>query len=116
MTTTEINFIRFFNTLSLNDVPVVGGKNASLGEMTYAFCRKNIQVPNGFATTVDAYRHFLEYNHLSEKIQLLIGEFKAVHAHHPQARQIDPQPLSRYQFSEDLSGPRCRIYRIEPSL
>jgi pyruvate, water dikinase len=70
-------FIRFFNTLSLNDVPIVGGKNASLGEMIRLLSRKNIQVPNGFATTVEAYRHFLEYNHLSEKIQHLIEEFTA---------------------------------------
>jgi pyruvate,water dikinase len=102
MSTNEINFIRFFNTLSLNDVPVVGGKNASLGEMIRLLSRKNIQVPNGFATTVDAYRHFLEYNHLSEKIQLLIGEFKAGNRSLESTGKAIRNLFLNTQFSEDF--------------
>jgi pyruvate,water dikinase len=42
----------------LEDVPIVGGKNASLGEMIQQLVPKGINVPSGFATTAHAYRHF----------------------------------------------------------
>lgn len=76
MTTTANQYIRFFDTLSLNDMPLVGGKNASLGEMIRLLSRKNIQIPHGFAITVNAYRDFLSYNQLREKIASLIHDFK----------------------------------------
>jgi len=60
--------ILFFNELKLSDVPVVGGKNASLGEMYRQLTDKGIKVPNGFATTADAYWHYIEYNGLKDEI------------------------------------------------
>lgn len=50
--------IKFYKDLGIKDVPTVGGKNASLGEMFRTLTAKNIRVPNGFATTSEAYRHF----------------------------------------------------------
>ena len=61
-------YTRALGDLSLNDLPRVGGKNASLGEMMQALEPEGIQIPNGFAVTVDAYRDYLKANHLSEKI------------------------------------------------
>ena len=52
-------WIRWFDMLGMNDVPVVGGKNASLGEMRRALAPLGIRTPDGFATTADAYRTFL---------------------------------------------------------
>ncbi|MGE0866159.1 MAG: phosphoenolpyruvate synthase [Vicinamibacterales bacterium] len=52
--------IRWFDTLGMTDVPVVGGKNASLGEMRRALTPLGIRTPDGFATTADAYRSFLQ--------------------------------------------------------
>ncbi|MBN4082358.1 phosphoenolpyruvate synthase [Mariprofundus ferrooxydans] len=63
-----MQYIRFFNELQLSDVPMVGGKNASLGEMYQQLSSKGIKVPNGFATTAEGYWHFLEYNHLKDDI------------------------------------------------
>lgn len=63
------SYIRWFETLSSNDVPLVGGKNASLGEMVQTLKPMGIRVPDGFATTAQAYWYFLEANHLTEKIQ-----------------------------------------------
>ena len=57
-----------FETLGMGDVGVVGGKNASLGEMIGALTDSGIRVPGGFATTADAYRAFLRYNDLEEPI------------------------------------------------
>jgi pyruvate,water dikinase len=53
----------------MNDVDRVGGKNASLGEMISHLSGMGVQVPNGFATTAQAFRDFLDANGLNEKIQ-----------------------------------------------
>ncbi|MBS0603523.1 MAG: phosphoenolpyruvate synthase [Verrucomicrobia bacterium] len=73
---TKLSSIRWFDTLSIRDVPLVGGKNASLGEMLRTLKGKGIKVPEGFATTSDAYWEFLEYNRLDEKIAELVGDLK----------------------------------------
>jgi pyruvate, water dikinase len=52
-------FIRWFDDVGMSDVAVVGGKNASLGEMRTALTPLGIRTPDGFATTADAYRAFL---------------------------------------------------------
>ncbi len=52
-------YIRWFEELTIDDVPLVGGKNASLGEMYQELTPKGILVPNGFAITADAYRDML---------------------------------------------------------
>ncbi len=49
-------FIRFFDEIGIEDVPSVGGKNASLGEMYRKLSQQGLRVPNGFATTAEAYR------------------------------------------------------------
>jgi len=58
----------WFKELSIKDVPKVGGKNASLGEMYNTLTRKGVNVPNGFAVTSKAYIDFLRANDLTEKI------------------------------------------------
>ena len=50
-------YIRWFEELTIDDVPIVGGKNASLGEMYRELTPQGIRIPNGFAVTADAYRH-----------------------------------------------------------
>ncbi|HEC06224.1 MAG TPA: phosphoenolpyruvate synthase, partial [Thiolapillus brandeum] len=54
------NLIRWFEELSIDDVPLVGGKNASLGEMYQQLTPKGILIPNGFAVTAGAYRYMLD--------------------------------------------------------
>jgi pyruvate,water dikinase len=63
-----VRWIRFFHEVGLEDVPLVGGKNASLGEMIRELFPLGVKVPPGFATTSQAYWHFLEYNGLKEAI------------------------------------------------
>jgi pyruvate,water dikinase len=53
-------YVKFFEEFGIDDVPEVGGKNASLGEMYQKLSDKGVRVPNGFATTADAYRYALE--------------------------------------------------------
>ena len=56
------NYIKWFEELSINDVPLVGGKNASLGEMYRQLSSKGVNVPNGFAVTANGYRLLLKEN------------------------------------------------------
>lgn len=58
-----------FNRLSVKDVSSVGGKNASLGEMITTLSTMGIQVPDGFALTVEAYYDFLAFNSLAPLLQ-----------------------------------------------
>jgi len=57
---TESKYIRFFEEVGIADVPLVGGKNASLGEMYRNLSGEGVLVPNGFAITAGAYRYMLE--------------------------------------------------------
>ena len=63
-----MSYIRNFTGVGLLDLPLVGGKNASLGEMVRHLGSSGVRVPGGFATTVEAYHAFLDYNGLTERI------------------------------------------------
>ena len=56
----SFNYVRFFEEIGIDDVPLVGGKNASLGEMFQKLSGQGVRVPHGFATTSAAYQHMLE--------------------------------------------------------
>lgn len=66
-----------FESLRNSDVPSVGGKNASLGEMISQLSAKGVRVPTGFATTADAYREFLAQDGLDKKINDLLDKLNA---------------------------------------
>ena len=61
-------YVRWLSELGMDDVAVVGGKNASLGEMIQHLTGLGVRVPGGFATTAQAYRDFLSVNGLAERI------------------------------------------------
>src|SRR3990167_6030697 len=67
-----MKFIKFFEEISINDIPLVGGKNASLGEMIKHLAEQGVLVPSGFALTADAYRLHLEKNNLTNPIKNLL--------------------------------------------
>jgi pyruvate,water dikinase len=62
-------YLKFFETINIEDIPLVGGKNASLGEMYHHLKPKGVNLPNGIATTSDAYRHFLKETNLEDRIR-----------------------------------------------
>lgn len=66
-------FIRWFADIRLADVPLVGGKNASLGEMFRALTPRGVNVPNGFAITAEAYRHLLREAGLEETMRRILA-------------------------------------------
>lgn len=64
-----MNYILSFSEIQNHNINVVGGKNASLGEMYNSLSEFGIKVPNGFAITVEAYRVFLKENDLTDLLQ-----------------------------------------------
>ncbi|MHC5725367.1 MAG: PEP/pyruvate-binding domain-containing protein, partial [Nostoc sp.] len=70
----ERSLILWFDEVGIADIPVVGGKNASLGEMIQQLTPKGINVPTGFATTAYAYRHFIESAGLEAKLRELFAD------------------------------------------
>ena len=62
--------IKWFNEISMSDIDLVGGKNASLGELYQNMNDFGINVPNGFAITTLSYDLFVEHNNLSEFIEI----------------------------------------------
>ena len=66
--------VKSFSEISLRDLPLVGGKNASLGEMYNQLKVAGIRVPDGFAVTAEAYRLFLEENQLHGSLHALMDQ------------------------------------------
>lgn len=62
------NYVLWFDQCGMHDVEIVGGKNASLGEMISNLAGAGVSVPNGFATTAEAYRDFLKHDGLEKRI------------------------------------------------
>ncbi len=84
-------YIKSFSHVSLEDVAIVGGKNASLGEMINNLKSLGVEVPDGFAITVDAYSEFLSHNGLTSLLQDALNK-------------LDRQALSNLQEV----GAKCR--------
>ena len=66
-------YARPFKDITLDDLPLVGGKNASIGEMVRELSSKGIQVPDGFAITADAYHHFIQEAGLDRVIHEILS-------------------------------------------
>ena len=67
-------FILWFDQLSISDVSLVGGKNASLGEMYVNLTSKGIRIPNGFAVTAYAYHYLLERAGIRDQIKNILSD------------------------------------------
>ena len=67
-------YIKHFDEIGIQDIPQVGGKNASLGEMYNELTSQGLKVPNGFATTSNAYWNFLDENSLRKPLQITLAQ------------------------------------------
>jgi len=87
------SFIRFLKEIGLADLSLVGGKNASLGEMYRNLKPKGINIPNGFAITADGYWRFIKHNKLQPKLKnvlkgLNLNSVKNISSRGYKARQL----------------------------
>jgi len=64
--------IRWFRDITLDDLPLVGGKNASLGELHRELSAAGVRVPDGFAVTAEAYRAIVEAGDLRDRMTALL--------------------------------------------
>ncbi|WP_018460532.1 phosphoenolpyruvate synthase [Thermus oshimai] len=107
-----MRWVRFFEEVGLEDVPLVGGKNASLGEMIRTLTPLGVRVPEGFATTSEAYRYFLRENRLEEAIA---RELSALDPLDPKALQGASRRLRNLilkgAYPEDLKEEILLAYR-----
>lgn len=69
-----MQYVIWFEDLGMDDLEKVGGKNASLGEMTRRLCDSGVDVPGGFATSADAFRQFLKQSGLDDRISAILQE------------------------------------------
>ena len=70
-------YIRFFEEIGINDIPLVGGKNASLGEMYQKLGSQGVKVPNGFAITAEAYRYILKSSNSWDELRATLNGLQA---------------------------------------
>ena len=68
------SYTRTFGEVGIADVPLVGGKNASLGEMYRSLHDRDIRVPDGFAVTADGYRHFLRASGIDSALVTIFAD------------------------------------------
>jgi pyruvate,water dikinase len=104
--------IIWFKDLSIEDVPKVGGKNASLGEMYNALVPKGINIPNGFAVTADAYQYFLKEAGLEEKMAAALKGLNTHNLKNLQARgKKIREMMVAAKLPKDLEGEIIGAYR-----
>jgi pyruvate,water dikinase len=105
-------FILWFKEISAKEVPLVGGKNASLGEMFSKLTKKGINIPDGFALTTNFYWKFLKANGLDKTLKGFLKEFnpqsiKSIQETGKKCRGA----ISKREFSEDLEEEIIKTYR-----
>lgn len=105
-------FILWFKDIDAKDIPLVGGKNASLGEMISQLTKKGINIPDGFALTTRAYRYFLEFNKLDQKLKEIFAKFdirsiKSLKETGQAARNL----ILKAEFPEDLKREIIKAYQ-----
>jgi len=71
----EQKHLLWFKEISVKDVPLVGGKNASLGEMFSQLTKKGVDIPDGFALTSEAYWYYLRENKIDYRLKEIFKEF-----------------------------------------
>lgn len=105
-------FILWFKEISISDVGLVGGKNASLGEMYRELGKNGIKVPNGFAVTAHAYRYFLDHSSIGPKIQKELDKLniKDMNKLAETGRKIRDL-IRNCEFPEDLREAIIEAYR-----
>ena len=98
-------YVKRFNEIGIDDIPLVGGKNASLGEMYRALAPKGVKVPDGFAITAEAYRYFLRQAGLDVKIDEVMSglDTRDLENLRQRASQVREAILSA-DLPEDLEG------------
>ncbi|KVK78011.1 phosphoenolpyruvate synthase [Burkholderia ubonensis] len=109
--TDQIAHIAWFDDVRRGDVPRVGGKNASLGEMTSHLSAQGVNVPPGFATTADAYWRFIDANGLRQSIGNVLDELDAHKIPLAEAGASIRRAILRGEWPADIANAIRDAYR-----
>ncbi len=105
-------FILWFDEIGIEDVPMVGGKNASLGEMYKHLTGKGVKVPNGFAITAEAYKHLLREGGIEQAIKDVLEGLDTHNIEDLQKRgQKVREIILNAKFPDDLEQAIIEAYR-----
>ncbi len=108
----SMRWVRWFREVGIEEVPLVGGKNASLGEMVRELGKLGVRVPDGFAVTAEAYHHFLQANGLNAPIR---EQLREMNPHDPddltKRTRLIRSLILRASLPEDLEGEILLAYR-----
>lgn len=104
-------FILWFKEIRIKDVPSVGGKNASLGEMYSKLTQKGVPIPNGFAVTAEAYDYFITSTGVKQEIKKVLKtldthNIRNLQEHAKKVRQL----ILNAEFPEDLKADIVKNY------
>jgi len=105
------SYTLWFSEISIKDIARVGGKNASLGEMYQNLSSQSIKVPNGFATSAEAFWDFLEHNQITEKINSIVFDFKNSKLNAQEASKVISEMILSAQLPEPLAESIKEKYR-----
>ena len=111
MNQAENIYIRTFANLTNKDVELVGGKNASLGEMIGTLKEEGVRVPDGFATTVEAYRQFLQHNDLEDQIKSHLADLEAEKQSLEQVGKTIRRLFYQAEFPQEVEQAIRQAYR-----
>lgn len=105
-------FILWFKDITIHNIPTVGGKNASLGEMIRELSAKGVKIPDGFAITANAYRNFIEANNLQDKIHMTLSDLDTMNVANLQERGAKVrQLLLAAKIPQELETAILQAYR-----
>lgn len=106
------SFVLWFDQVGIEDVPIVGGKNASLGEMYRNLTPKGVKIPNGFAVTAYAYRYFLEKAGIMEEIKKILSDLDTTDMKNLEERGHKVRELIRHStLPQELANAILEGYR-----
>jgi pyruvate,water dikinase len=107
-----MDYIKRFKAITADDIGIVGGKNASLGEMYRQLGQLGVAVPNGFAITADAFRYYIDYNGLFDEMARLLADLDPNDTHHlSDVGGILRAGIVHGQMPQDLNDEIVSTYR-----
>ncbi|MCS7215268.1 MAG: phosphoenolpyruvate synthase [Thermodesulfovibrio sp.] len=107
-----MSLVLWFDEISIKDIPLVGGKNASLGEMLQNLTPRGINIPDGFAVTAEAYKYFIKFNGFSETIRNILSGLDKSNVDDLKKRGKNIRNLIlKGQFPEDLKDAIIKAYK-----
>ena len=105
-------YILWYRNVSLKDIPLVGGKNASLGEMAKHLIKKGVRIPDGFILNTKSYWHFLKENGIDKELKKIFKEFQPGSlASLKEAGKAARNLILKAEFPKDLKEAITQAYK-----